>query len=327
MQVNQENRLRMARNHTATHLLQKALQNVLGSHVQQAGSEVTADHLRFDFTHFQAMTQKELEQVENEVNHEILAALPVHTDITTLEEARKHGAMALFGEKYGSSVRMVSMGDYSVELCGGTHLSNTAQAGVFKIISESSVAAGVRRIEAVTGEKALQYFRRQENLLAQIGKLLKVGADKAPAQVREVLAQVKELSRELESMKAKQAAGEADAILKNVREIGGVKVLASYQPSLDAEGLRRMGDTLKEKLGNAVILLAGGTDKLVFVAMATDDAVKKGAHAGNLVRSAARVAGGNGGGRPNMAQAGGKDVSKVQEALSAALAEAESQIH
>ena len=327
MDVNAANRLACARNHSATHLLQKALRNVLGSHVEQAGSDVTADRLRFDFTHFQAMSAEELEKVENEVNQKILEGLPIHTEITTMEEARKKGAMALFGEKYGDHARMVCMGDYSMELCGGTHLSNTAQAGCFKLLSEGGVAAGVRRIEAVTGEKALEYFRKQDQELTQIAQLTKVSKDKAVAQVQSLVSELKELQKELESLKAKMTEGAADDILKNVQEVGGIKLLAAYKPELDAGALRQMGDTLKNKLGSCVVMLAGGTEKLLFVVMATDDAVKAGAHAGNIVRTAAQVTGGNGGGRPNMAQAGGKDVTKVQEALEAAKALAESQLN
>ena len=326
MDVNAANRLACARNHSATHLLQKALRNVLGSHVEQAGSDVTADRLRFDFTHFQAMSAEELEKVENEVNQKILEGLPIHTEITTMEEARKKGAMALFGEKYGDHVRMVCMGDYSMELCGGTHLSNTAQAGCFKLLSEGGVAAGVRRIEAVTGEKALEYFRKQDQELTQIAQLTKVSKEKAVAQVQSLVSELKELQKELESLKAKMTEGAADDILKNVQEVEGIKLLAAYKPELDAGALRQMGDTLKNKLGSCVVMLAGGTEKLLFVVMATEDAVKAGAHAGNIVRTAAQVTGGNGGGRPNMAQAGGKDVTKVQEALEAAKALAESQL-
>lgn len=318
MCVNERLRLSCARNHSATHLLQKALRNTLGNHVEQAGSDVTADRLRFDFTHFQAMTQEELDQVESEVNREILRALPVHTEVTTMENARKSGAMALFGEKYGEHVRMVSMGDYSVELCGGTHLSNTAQAGCFKILSEAGVAAGVRRIEALTGEKALEYFRHQDQELGRIAQMAKVSKEKAAAQVEILLGEMKTLQKELESMKAKMTASAAEDILKEVQEVNGVKVLAAYKPELDALALRQMGDTLKDKLGECVVILAGGTQKLFFVVMATDGAVQKGAHAGNIVRTAAQATGGNGGGRPGMAQAGGKDSAKVGEALAKA---------
>lgn len=318
MVVDTANRLATARNHSATHLLQKALRDVLGSHVEQAGSHVNADRLRFDFTHFQAMTPEELKKVEREVNRRILAALPVDTKIMTMEEARSSGAMALFGEKYGSEVRVVSMGDYSKELCGGTHLQNTAQAGSFKILSENGVAAGVRRIEALTGEKALEYFQKQEEELHQIATVLKSNKDRVVESVEALQQQVKELTKELEALKGRLTASAADDILKDVETLGDIKVLCVYKPEMDMEGLRKLGDTLKDKLGECVLVLAGGTEKLQFVAMATKQAVAAGAHAGNIVREAAKTAGGGGGGKPAMAQAGGKDVSKVMEALKAA---------
>ncbi len=315
LSVNGVQRMACARNHSATHLLQKALRNVLGSHVEQAGSDVTADRLRFDFTHFEAMSGEELKKVEDEVNREILAALPVHTEITTMEEARKKGAMALFGEKYGDRVRMVMMGDYSVELCGGTHLSNTAQAGCFKILSEGGVAAGVRRIEALTGEKALEYFRKQDQELDLIAHIVKTSKEKAAGQIKTLMEELKTLQKELAGVKAKMTANAADDIMKDVQKVEEISVLSAFRPELDANALRQMGDTLKGKLGDCVIILAGGKEKLSFVVMATDTAVKKGAHAGNIVKVAAQKTGGNGGGRPNMAQAGGKDASQVEAAL------------
>ena len=315
LSVNGVQRMACARNHSATHLLQKALRNVLGSHVEQAGSDVTADRLRFDFTHFEAMSGEELKKVEDEVNREILAALPVHTEITTMEEARKKGAMALFGEKYGDRVRMVMMGDYSVELCGGTHLSNTAQAGCFKILSEGGVAAGVRRIEALTGEKALEYFRKQDQELELIAHIVKTSKEKAAGQIKTLMEELKTLQKELAGVKAKMTANAADDIMKDVQKVEEISVLSAFRPELDANALRQMGDTLKGKLGDCVIILAGGKEKLSFVVMATDTAVKKGAHAGNIVKVAAQKTGGNGGGRPNMAQAGGKDASQGEAAL------------
>ena len=326
MVVDRQNRLDTARNHSATHLLQKALRNVLGEHVEQAGSHVDANRLRFDFTHFQAMTEEELEKVETEVNRRILEALPVTTKITNMEDARKSGAMALFGEKYGEEVRMVSMGDYSIELCGGTHLSNTAQAGCFKILSENGVAAGVRRIEALTGEKALAYFRAQEKEIREIAALLKCKKERAAEQVGALAAELKECQRQLASLQSKMTNGAAEDILKEAEKVGDTSILAVYKPELGADALRQLGDSLKEKLGSCVLILAGGTDKLVFVAMATEDAVRKGAHAGNVVRAAASAAGGGGGGRPNMAQAGGKDVSKAGAALEAAKEEMKKQL-
>ncbi len=318
MVVDEQNRMATARNHSATHLLQKALRNVLGYHVEQAGSYVTAERLRFDFTHFQAMTPQELGRVEREVNRQILAGLAVKTDIMTMEEARKSGAMALFGEKYGSSVRVVSMGDYSKELCGGTHLANTAQAGSFKIISENGVAAGVRRIEALTGDAALEYYEKQEEELQQVASVLKTNRDRLVETAVSLTEQVKELQRELAALQSKMATGTAEELLQKAEKIGEIAVLAAYQPELDANALRQLGDSLKDKLGECVIILGGGKEKLQFVAMATEAAVKAGAHAGNIVKEAAKTAGGGGGGRPNMAQAGGKDVTKAEEAVQAA---------
>ena len=318
MQVDEKNRLATARNHSATHLLQKALRNVLGSHVEQAGSYVDPYRLRFDFSHFQAMTAEELAKVEKEVNEQILNALPIRTDVMSMDEARKTGAMALFGEKYGESVRVVSMGNYSVELCGGTHLMNTAQAGSFKILSENGVAAGVRRIEALTGANALAYYQQTEQLLGKVEESLKARRDNVADAARNLQAQLKQTQKELESLKDQMAAGAADELLKGAEEVSGVKVLTVYDASLDNDGLKKLGDSLKDKLGECILVLAGGTEKVSIVAMATDGAVKAGAHAGNIVREAARICGGGGGGRPNMAQAGGKDASKVPEALNTA---------
>ena len=326
MVVDIDNRMDTARNHSATHLLQKALQNVLGGHVAQKGSSVNADRLRFDFTHFQAMTDDEIRKVEREVNVKILEGLPVQTEVMGQEEARKSGAMALFDEKYGEKVRVVSMGDYSKELCGGTHLSNTAQAGSFKILSESGVASGVRRIEAVTGRKALEYYRAQETELKQIATIVKSAKDRVVESVEALQQQNKALQKELESLKSQMTANAANDILKDVRTIADIKVLCVYQPDLGMEELKTMGDTLKDKLGACVLVLAGGKEKVQFVAMATPEAVAKGAHAGNIVREAAKVTGGGGGGRPAMAQAGGKDASKVEEALKAAEAVIEAQL-
>ncbi len=319
MQVDGKNRMATARNHSATHLLQKALRDVLGTHVEQAGSFVSSDRLRFDFSHFQAMSAEEVKKVEQEVNEKILEALPVVTNVMSMEEARKTGAMALFGEKYGSEVRVVSMGGFSVELCGGTHVANTALIGSIKILSESGIAAGVRRIEAVTGEGALKYYSHQEQQLTLAAEILKTQKDRVPDVVKNLQQQVKDLSKELAALQQQMAASKADDLLRQAEEINGIRVLTAYLPDLEMNDLRTMGDSLKDKLGESVVLLAGGKDKVSFVAMASTEAVKKGAHAGNLVKEAARITGGGGGGRPNMAQAGGKDASKVTEALNAAV--------
>lgn len=319
MIVDASSRLATARNHTATHLLQKALRNVLGTHVEQAGSLVDPEHLRFDFTHFEPMTKEELKQVESEVNEEVMAALPVTTRVMSLDDARKTGAMALFGEKYGSKVRVVSMGDYSIELCGGTHLTNTAQIGSFKILSEQGSAAGVRRITAVTGIGALAYYQKMEDELDQTASILKAKKEEVAKAALSQQEKIRQLQKEIDSLKDQMASSAASDVLSKAVDVKGVKVLASYEPDLDVASLKVLGDNLKEKLGDSVVILACGKDKLVFVVMATDGAVKRGAHAGNIVREAAKCAGGNGGGRPNMAQAGGKDASKVQDALSKAL--------
>ena len=309
-------RMASARNHSATHLLHKALRTVLGSHVEQAGSYVSADRLRFDFTHFAALTPDELKEVERLVNDAIFASYTVHAEEMSMDEARNMGAMALFGEKYGDVVRVVDMGGYSIELCGGAHLKNTAQVGSFKIISENGVAAGVRRIEALTGQEALRHYQAQEEEIKAVCHMVKSTPDKLLARLEQILAEQKETAKELEKLKAKMAGGAADEILNNKTEIGGVGVLAAEVKDADANALRTMGDQLKQKLGSGVIVLASGKDgKVNLVVMATDDVVKKGVHAGNIIKAAAAVCGGGGGGRPNMAQAGGKDASKIAQAL------------
>lgn len=309
-------RMASARNHSATHLLHKALRTVLGSHVEQAGSYVSADRLRFDFTHFAALTPDELKEVERLVNDAIFASYTVHAEEMSMDEARNMGAMALFGEKYGDVVRVVDMGGYSIELCGGAHLKNTAQVGSFKIISENGVAAGVRRIEALTGQEALRHYQAQEEEIKAVCRMVKSTPDKLLARLEQILAEQKETAKELEKLKAKMAGGAADEILNNKTEIGGVGVLAAEVKDADANALRTMGDQLKQKLGSGVIVLASGKDgKVNLVVMATDDVVKKGVHAGNIIKVAAAVCGGGGGGRPNMAQAGGKDASKIAQAL------------
>ena len=314
--IDVELRMASSRNHSATHLLHKALRTVLGTHVEQAGSYVSAERLRFDFTHFAAMTADEIKEVERLVNDAIFASYDVHTDEMSIVEARNRGAMALFGEKYGEVVRVVDMGGYSIELCGGAHLKNTAQVGSFKILSENGVAAGVRRIEAVTGKEALKHYQAQEDEIKEICRLVKSTPDKLLARLEQLLAEQKETAKELEKLKAKMAGGAADEMLNSKVEIGGVAVLAAEVKDMDGNALRTMGDQLKQKLGSGVVVLASGKDgKVNLMAMATDDVVKKGVHAGNIIKAAAAVCGGGGGGRPNMAQAGGKDASKIADAL------------
>ena len=319
--IDVELRMASSRNHSATHLLHKALRTVLGTHVEQAGSYVSAERLRFDFTHFAAMTADEIKEVERLVNDAIFASYDVHTDEMSIDEARNRGAMALFGEKYGEVVRVVDMGGYSIELCGGAHLKNTAQVGSFKILSENGVAAGVRRIEAVTGKEALKHYQAQEDEIKEICRLVKSTPDKLLARLEQLLAEQKETAKELEKLKAKMAGGAADEMLNSKVEIGGVAVLAAEVKDMDGNALRTMGDQLKQKLGSGVVVLASGKDgKVNLMAMATDDVVKKGVHAGNIIKAAAAVCGGGGGGRPNMAQAGGKDASKIADALEKAKA-------
>ena len=319
--IDVELRMASSRNHSATHLLHKALRTVLGTHVEQAGSYVSAERLRFDFTHFAAMTADEIKEVERLVNDAIFASYDVNTDEMSIDEARNRGAMALFGEKYGEVVRVVDMGGYSIELCGGAHLKNTAQVGSFKILSENGVAAGVRRIEAVTGKEALKHYQAQEDEIKEICRLVKSTPDKLLSRLEQLLAEQKETAKELEKLKAKMAGGAADEMLNSKVEIGGVAVLAAEVKDMDGNALRTMGDQLKQKLGSGVVVLASGKDgKVNLMAMATDDVVKKGVHAGNIIKAAAAVCGGGGGGRPNMAQAGGKDASKIADALEKAKA-------
>ena len=316
LEVAEQERLDTCKNHSATHLLQKALKTVLGSHVEQKGSLVTPTRLRFDFAHFQAMTAEEIAKVEEIVNKEIQAALPVETKVMPIEEAKKTGAMALFGEKYGEEVRVVSMGDFSVELCGGTHVANTSSIALFKIVSEAGVAAGVRRIEALTGNNVLAYYKEMEEKMAEAAKALKT----TPAEMLEKIAhlqkEVKDLQSENESLKSKMAQNSLGDVMSKVTEVKGVKVLATAVDGVDMNGLRDLGDQLKEKLGEGVVVLASAKDgKVSLLAMATDGALKKGAHAGNLIKAAAAIVGGGGGGRPNMAQAGGKNPDAIPEAI------------
>ena len=320
-------RMATARNHTTTHLLQKALRDVLGSHVTQAGSLVGPDRLRFDFSHFSAMTRDELKKVEKLVNEKILADLKVDVRELPIDEARKLGAMALFGEKYGDIVRVVRAGDYSIELCGGTHLSSTAQAGLVKILGESGVAAGVRRIEALTGESAIAYFNEKEELLNDISQALKSSPQDTLRKVEALNAELKSSEKEIERLRNKLVSGSMDDILAKAVDFKGVKAVAARFDQLDMEALRNTGDMLKNRLGSGVVVLASGYgDKVSFVAMASKDAVDRGVHCGNIVREAAKAAGGGGGGRPDMAQAGGKDASKIDEALRLALRTAGEQI-
>ena len=319
LMVEPEGRKDTCKNHSATHLLQKALKTVLGSHVEQKGSLVTPDRLRFDFAHFQAMTPEELDQVEAIVNEEIAAGLPVETRIMGIEDAKKTGAMALFGEKYGDEVRVVSMGDFSKELCGGTHVGNTSEIATFKIVSESGIAAGVRRIEALTGKGVFAYYKNTEKELLEAAKLLKTTPADLLGKITSLQTELKAVMSENESLKSKLAKDALGDVMDQVCEVSGVKLLASKLEGVDMNGLRELGDQLKEKLGEGVVLLASVCDgKVNLMATATDGAMKLGAHAGNLIKGIAALVGGGGGGRPNMAQAGGKDPSGIEAALAKA---------
>ena len=328
LNVDVQGRKNTEKNHSATHLLQKALKTVLGSHVEQKGSLVTPDRLRFDFAHFQAMTPEEIAEVEAIVNQEIQAGLEVRTDIMDIEEAKKSGAMALFGEKYSQKVRVVSMGDFSKELCGGTHVSNTGSIMLFKILSESGIAAGVRRIEALTGNAVLEYYKKQEEILNEAAKALKASPADLVEKIGHLQSEVKALQSQNESLKSKMAQGALGDVMDKVVEIKGVKLLAAKVEGVDMNGLRDLGDKLKVKLGEGVVLLAAVNEgKVNLLTMATDAAQKAGAHAGNLVKAAAAIVGGGGGGRPNMAQAGGKNPEKVQDAIDAAAKILEEQLN
>ena len=316
LKVDAANRKATCKNHSATHLLQKALREVLGTHVEQAGSFVDANRLRFDFSHFSAMTREELDKVEAIVNAKIEEDFAVVTKEMSVEDAKKSGAMALFGEKYGETVRVVAMGDFSTELCGGTHVKNTGAIASFKIISESGVAAGVRRIEALTGNGVTAYYKELEANMEKAAKLLKANPDKVTEKIEHLLAEMKALASENESMKSKLAKDALGDVMDQVVEVKGVKLLATSVAGVDMNGLRELGDQLKEKLGEGVVVLASDCDgKVNLIAMVTDDVMKKGAHAGNLIKGIAALVGGGGGGRPNMAQAGGKNPAGIADAI------------
>ena len=326
--VNTSQRRDTAKNHSATHLLQKALRTVLGSHVEQAGSYNDKDRLRFDFSHFQAMTADELAQVEKLVNEAIAAAYSVDTKIMTMEEAKKTGALALFGEKYGDEVRVVDMGEgYSIEFCGGTHVKNTADIKAFKIISEAGVAAGVRRIEALTGENVLSYYADVEKTLMDAARVAKAEPAKLADRIQSLLDEVKSLHSENAKLKDQIAKSEVADVMKDVVEVGAYKVLPVAVKDVDMNALRTLGDDLKAKIGSGIVVLASDNgEKVNLIVTATDDAVKAGAHAGKIIKEAAGLVGGGGGGRPNMAQAGGKNAAGIPDALAKAVDIAKSQL-
>ena len=327
LSVNTEGRNKTCRNHSATHLLQAALRKVLGNGVEQQGSYQDTERTRFDFSYGQAMTAEEIEKVETIVNENIEKDLAVVTDVMSIDEAKKTGAMALFGEKYGDSVRVVSMGDFSKELCGGTHVKHTGDIASFKILSESGVAAGVRRIEAITGSNVIAYYKKQEELLKEAAAAAKTQPASLIEKIQHLMADNKALSSELDSLKAKMAKDSLGNVLDSVTEVKGVKVLAAKVPGVDMNGLRDLSDNLCEKMGGGIAVLISESDgKVNLVAKATDDAIAKGAHAGNLIKAIAPIVGGGGGGRPNMAQAGGKNPAGIEECIKAVAGVVETQI-
>ena len=314
--VDSEKRYAIARNHSSVHLLQAALKKVLGNHVEQAGSFVDAERLRFDFKHFEAMTKEEIAKAEALVNEMILRALPVETVVTSAEEAKKAGATALFGEKYGSEVRMVSMGDFSCELCGGTHLENTAKAGLFRILSEQGVAAGIRRIEGVTGKNVLKLLYEKEALLADAAEVFKTTSNLVPEKAKAMKAELKEAKDKIDSLSSKLSAASLSSLFDGAVEKNGLKLVFT-QIAEDADG-RKTGDMIREKNDDAVAVLAqirGG--KILFNAVCGKGAVAKGAHAGNILKAISPIVGGGGGGRPDSAQSGGKNPEKLEEAKKA----------
>ncbi len=328
LHVDKTFRSKICKNHSATHLLQKALREVLGTHVQQKGSYQDGERTRFDFSHFEALTADELAAVEKMVNEKIAENIAVDTQVMTMDEAKKTGAMALFDEKYGESVRVVSMGEFSKEFCGGTHVKNTGDITTFKIISESGIAAGVRRIEALTGDNVFEYYHTIESELDAAAKAAKTTPSNLTEKIEHMMAEIRSLQSENESLKSKAAKEALGDVTDQVTEVNGVKLLAASVDGVDMNGLRDLGDQLKAKIGEGVIVLASSMDGRVnLVAMATDDAMAKGAHAGNLIKGIAGLVGGGGGGRPNMAQAGGKNPAGIDKAIAEAKVVLEGQIH
>ncbi|MGN0367203.1 MAG: alanine--tRNA ligase [Wujia sp.] len=326
LQVDADRRNHTCMNHSATHLLQKALKTVLGGHVEQAGSYVDQDRLRFDFTHNQAMTKEEIARVEEIVNEKIAQDLTVETKVMGIEDAKKTGAMALFGEKYGDTVRVVNMEDFSIELCGGTHVANTGSIATFKIVSESGVAAGVRRIEALTSQGAFAYYKDVENTLKMASVAAKTEPHNLVDKIESMLAEMKALQSENQKLKDKMAKSAVGNVMDNVQTAGDYKILPIKVSDIDMNALRNLGDEMKTKIGSGVVILASSMgEKVNLIVMATDDAVSAGAHAGNIIKKIAPMVGGGGGGRPNMAQAGGKDASGIEAALQAGVEEAKSQ--
>ena len=318
LKVCRKNRMAISRNHSATHLLHSALKNALGDHVAQAGSLVTADRLRFDFSHFEAMTTEQLMEVEQAVNNAVLESMDITVQELPIEEAKKLGAEAQFGEKYGQVVRVVAMGDYSLEFCGGTHLKNTAEVGLFKLISEAGVAAGVRRIEAVTGQGVLDYIKSKDDMIARTGAALKTNRlDELDSKAAAVMDENRELSKKVEGFEAKMAELKTKDMMTSVKHIGNMNVLTAQLDGMAVPELKNIADRAKSQVENCIAVLAANTDgKITFVAMASKEAVKAGVHCGNIIKELTAVCGGKGGGKPDMAQGGGKDALKIDDALS-----------
>lgn len=314
--VDETNRLNSARNHSATHILHSVLKNALGNHVQQSGSNVTSNRLRFDFTHFEAITKEELEMIEKNVNEQIFNCLDISYFETSIEDAKKMGATALFGEKYSNDVRVVQMGDFSLELCGGTHLKNTSQIGIFKILSESGIASGVRRIEAVTGPEVYNYILKKDEILNEIASVFKTKEDSLLMKISQNQQQLKEISKELSELKSNMLNSSLGSILNEINEVSGIKYVSYFAENLGMDELRELADKLKNKSEKTLVVLGSSFEgKVSFVATCDKFLNEKGIHCGNIVKEVAKIAGGGGGGKPHMAQAGAKDESKIKEAL------------
>ncbi len=316
LKVDTERRDRIAKNHSATHMLHAALREVLGEHVHQAGSFVDDEKLRFDFAHFAAVTQEELNKVEDLVNAKIMETYEVKTDEMTLEEARNSGATALFDEKYGEKVRVVKVKDFSVELCGGTHIDNIGKIGIFKIVSESGIAAGIRRIEAITGTRALRFINSKYELIKDVSEILKCSEKDIINKLNQQTLEIKEKEKEITQLKSKIAGNSESDILSSIKEVNGIKLAVGALNDVDGEALRDLCDKIKDKIVSGVVVLGSTSEnKVQFIAMATKDVISKGIHCGTIIREIAKIAGGGGGGRPDMAQAGGKLPEKLNEAI------------
>jgi len=316
LKVDKDRRTEICRNHTATHMLQEALKRVLGDHVHQSGSYVDEDRLRFDFTHFSALTEDEINKTQQIVNNNIMQAYMVETNVMNIQKAKESGAVALFDEKYQEDVRVVSVGAYSKELCGGTHVRNSGEIGLFKILSEAGIAAGVRRIEAITGSNSIKYLEEKNNVLNEIANTLKCSEKDITNKLQIQLAELKDKEKEILSLKGKLATSSIEEILNDIKEVKGVKVICGTVKGIDGDTLRDLADKLRDKLGDGVVVLGSTVnDKVEFVAMASKSAIDSGIHCGKIIKEVAKIAGGGGGGRPDMAQAGGKFPEKLEEAI------------